>query len=460
MLKTIHSWWWSAYLVIFTCFILPIPVLGNDYSFEVRVWASIVAFLGGLLLELMAHPNAKLSDVRHISVFLRNNPFFSLMLIFIGLSLISTIFSPSPLEAMTGKSYGDPNFFLGGDSYIFNLLVYLNSLLFYIFLLNNKNAKSNIFSTIFYIGIFVSIVCLFEAYFKIGFLRFSPDLEGQLPHFSFYGRGHLAGFLLLPLGIALFYLKTNKKFINYAPILLFILTIGITANRSALLAIMFAFFWLLYFYKKEYIFIIVLSVPIYFLGNYTSSFTIINGGKDLVIRADSSGRSILWKIAVKGIIDRPLLGWGISDLRNNFTNYVTKKEAEDLLQGLFSGETYISTAGNIILTKNNKTKKSVFHTLTLLSIHNFILEIAYSRGILVLIIVLLIFGFIFIKNYKNVYFLTILMYFIYLQTWYIIDTSQAITWFLISILGVNTAKLKNKETLENPETTTPILAAS
>ena len=251
MLKTIHSWWWSAYLVIFTCFILPIPVLGNDYSFEIRVWASIIAFLGGLLLELITHPNTRLSDIRFIPVFLRNNPFFSLMLIFIGLSMISVFFSPNPQEALTGKSTGDITFFLGSDSYIFNLLIYLNSLLLYIFCLNNVSIVKKMFFTILYIGAFISIVCLFEVYFKIGFLRFSPDFEGQLPHFSFYGRGHLAGFLLFPLGTALFYLKKHKKLVNYAFALLFILLIAITANRSSLIAIIITFFWLLYFYKKE-----------------------------------------------------------------------------------------------------------------------------------------------------------------------------------------------------------------
>jgi hypothetical protein len=460
MLKTIHSWWWSAYLVIFTCFILPIPVLGYDSSFQVRVWASIIAFLGGLLLELSAHPNTRFSDVRFIPTFLRNNPFFFLMLIFITLNTVSVFSSLNPQEALTGKSSGNSNFFIGNGSYIFNLIIYLNCLIFYINFLREKNALNKMLFTILYIGAFVSIIALLEASFHTSLLLLKINDEGQIPFYTFYGRGHLAGFLLFPFGVLLFHFKNKKTFINYFFFSLFAFTIGIATNRASLIAIVFAFIWLLCFYKKEYIIVFFLSVTLFFIGNYISQLTLAGPKTSLLLHLGSSGRSMLWEATIKGIYEKPFLGWGNFDISTNLIRFSSEKNLKELAKSVYPNETYILGKDSVLVGMDNKTKEVKLHRLSSVSSHNFILEIAYSFGIPSLIILLTIFIIIFKNNYKNLYFLSFLMYFLYLQTWYIIDTSQAVTWLFLAILGANTTRVQTKEILENHETTTNTVIAS
>jgi O-antigen ligase len=452
MLKTIHSWWWSAYLVIFTCFILPIPVLGYDLSFQVRVWASIIAFLGGLLLELSAHPNTRFSDARFIPTFLRNNPFFFLMLVFITLNTISVFSSVDPQEALIGKSSGNSDFFIGNGSYIFNLIIYLNCLVFYLNCVREKNVLNRMLFTILYVGVFVSFVALLEAFFHISLLLFKIDDEGQIPFYTFYGRGHLAGFLLFPFGVLLFHFKNKKTILNYFLLFLLAFTIGITTNRTSLIAIILAFLWLLYFYKKEYMTILILSVALFSVGNYVSQSTLAGAKTSLLLHLDSSGRSMLWEAAIKGILEKPFLGWGNSDLSSNLIRFTSEKKLYEFVKTIYPNETYQFAEKNVVASLEDTTKKLVLHRLVNVKTHNFLLEVAYEYGIPSLTVLLLIFSFVFIKNYKNLYFLAFLMYFLYFQTWNIIDTSQAVTWLFLAILGANTIQVQTQEIPENCET--------
>lgn len=98
----LRRWWWPLFTFLYPLVVWP---FGASHAGVVlaKHYFTLLFLLGGLFLELTAHPQVHLAHLRHLPRFLRAHPPLVLAL-FLALWMgLATALSPEPQVALTGS---------------------------------------------------------------------------------------------------------------------------------------------------------------------------------------------------------------------------------------------------------------------------------------------------------------------------------------------------------------------
>jgi len=380
-----------VYLVGFFL-ILALPLLNLPPWFSPPDWGKTIVFrivLSSLIFlfiyQLLLSKDSTFSTAVGNVIQKRNRafgPFLVLIALFV-IFLLATIFSLDRNFSLWGSPYRSGGFVNFAFYIIFAILV---------FLILRKSDWQKIWDFAILIGIFVSIIAIFQQFGLISKI-FIP-FESRAPS-TIGGPIFLAIYLLLLSFLALSFgikeVKLWKKIFYFLSLLLFIfVAVFITQTRAVIIGYFIGFLYFILFYptKKFWIFLVLKLLAlivllsgiygIYFVNTQTELPQFIQKNKFLngvtarlsieVGLADS--RISGWKVALQALKDRPILGYGLENFSIGFDKYY-----DPSLPGI-------------------EKMPGVVHSWWDRA-HNFVFDIGVTAGIPALIIYLALFGVLF-----------------------------------------------------------------
>ena len=297
------------------------PAFSKALVFRVLLSFFLLCFIYDLLFKREKKPFDRLIQFKPRML-------IYLFLALFGLYFISTIFSVD----RSFSFWGDP--FRGGG--FLNLSFYF-ILSFFSFLVLEKEDWPQIWKFSLFIALLVSLGGIFQ---KFGI--FSPYLK-FLPKRPFSSLGnpiHLASYLLFSFFIALlFFLKEKsifKKVIYAGLLFIFLFTIAITETRAAYLGLFVSFFYFVLFYPQKkwlvkgifFFLLLGLVFGFWFLKTQPNFFfpenKLMQEIVDTIKRISWKGleaRRSAWSVYLKGVKERPILGWGLENQEIPFNKY-------------------------------------------------------------------------------------------------------------------------------------------
>ena len=309
------------YLIYTLAFFL--PLIFTPFTTEFYETAKLI-FLAAIVLLLLFFWALKVFSENKIT--LLKTPLDLLLMLFLLVAFLSTIFSPTPYVALFGllpKVSGS----------LISLAAII--LLYFMAASNVKNMRETrtISEILIFSGIILSLISILS-YFKI----YLPWSGAAFQNFSLAGSASAAAAFLtiiLPLALSLSFLDRNLKNAAFTTIfgtvssLLFILTIILTGTTGIWIGTTFGIFLTVYFLRpaREQFFLLgtILAVSLIFaimaytptlkdktpIGNFSASFQ-----KDMQLPFIFS-----WKISAGAFRDSPILGTGPATYLYNFTQY-------------------------------------------------------------------------------------------------------------------------------------------
>ena len=299
-----------------------------------RIVLSILIFL--FIYQLLFSKNSAFSTAVGNVIQKRNRafgPFWVLIALFVVFSLV-TVFSLDRNFSLWGSPHRSGGFVNFAFYIIFAVLA---------FLILRKSDWQKIWDFAILIGIFVSIIAIFQQFGLISKI-FIP-FESRAPS-TIGGPIFLAIYLLLLSFLALSFgikeVKLWKKIFYFLSLLLFIfVAVFITQTRAVIIGYFIGFLFFILFYptKKFWIFLVLKLLAlivllsgiygIYFVNTQTELPQFIQKNKFLngvtarlsieVGLADS--RISGWKVALQALKDRPILGYGPENFAIGFDKY-------------------------------------------------------------------------------------------------------------------------------------------
>lgn len=385
-----------VYLVGFFL-ILALPLLSLPPWFSPPNWGKTIIFriVLSILIFLflwqfiLSKNQQKISEISEKLSFLvsKKNKIFWLLVSFFGIYLLATIFSLDPNFSLWGSPYRSGGFVNFAFYIIFGILA---------FLILKKEDWPKIWDFSILIGIFVSIVAIFQWWglFKDIFITYEtrpPSTIGNPIFLALY-------FLLLSFLTLSFAIKANplyKKLLYFSALLIFLFTILLTYSRAAYLGLLAGFLYFILFYpfkkrtvslalKLAFFAILVFGIyGVYYVNTHPQLPEFIQENKTLrgmvgrfsIERALQDPRISGWKVSWEALKDRPLLGYGPENFAIGFDRYY-----DPSLKGI---------------EKMPGTAMSWWGRA-----HNFVFDISLSAGIPALITYLGLFGVLFWRLQK------------------------------------------------------------
>ena len=431
-MKFLLKWWWPSYALMFPMILLPSASTGFASDFTFRFLLNLVAIFGGFFLELLAHPSAKLSDVRAIPKFLRNHPAVILALLYGTWVFASGFFSSNPERALTGSSNSMTLLPIGAGGSIWEISFVFVFILIYLRLLNDVQVRDLVLKSILLSCSIISVLAIAETIIKHSIFTGTSNVEGQLPYVTFPGRGHLAGFLCIGLGLTNYFLNKNKFY--QFPAYLICYAIGATQNRSALVALITILIVLMFSKINIRFWVAALSLTAFGMG-FLLSQEILYKDQNIVFRTQgdlSSGRSILWKSAVNGIIEKPIFGWGGEIFQNHWADYLTKEDLTTFFKLSDYGGGYYRHIGSLFILKD-KNQKLIYRSISSWYSHNSFLDKSLNYGIFGSLLYLIILIYASRMSWKTGFAMGTISYQIFLLAWYPIEAAHGSYWSLLAV---------------------------
>ncbi len=335
----------SKFLLWGLCLLVFMPIVLLPPTFQPATWSRTILFRT-ILTVLACFLLYKFFYKKEFSFSVPKWE-FSKYLSFLALSaffaviILSVIFS----QDINFSIFGSPS--RGGGA--------LNLLFFFVFtvalaLFTNENIWQKLFSSLFLVGILCSLLAIVQ-YFNILKNVFISFESGGTP--SFLGNATFLAIYTIFLVFLSFTLfvkeKIKKKKIIYGLLfLLFIFTILITGSRATYLGLLAGFFFFFFFYPKKFKSLKTISASILLLAflavllfNFFPQITEKNTLLKLTaqrlsvkgVLSDLAGtRFSAWKITLKAIKEKPILGWGPENFYMGFEKYYdpTIKDVKNL----------------------------------------------------------------------------------------------------------------------------------
>jgi O-antigen ligase len=284
--------------------------------------------LGGLFLELTAHPQVHFAHLRHLPRFLRAHPPL-LLVLFLALWMgLATALSPEPQVALTGSVVDY------SDGLVWGLLMVGVFVLGYVRSLFDPDLGQRVAlgvlggAGVLALGALAEVALHRGLYYTTG--------PGNLPMVTFPGRGHLAGYFALGFGVAAGFFAQRRNVAFGALLLLMAVALGLTFNRAGILALLGVGLAVLLWRRQAGVWVVVLGLLGVGLGWGTVRLLNPQGERAEL----ASGHTLLtrlyyWKAALGGIAARPLFGWGGGVFEHRWPQYLSREELEAFLQSEF-----------------------------------------------------------------------------------------------------------------------------
>jgi len=258
---------------------------------------------------------------------------FVILISFLFFSFLSLLYSFDVQFSL----WGDP---LRSGGFI-NFFCYI-LFTFIAFFALKENQWKKVWSAVIIAGIFISFIAIFQ---NFGFLEnyitpqhFRPSSTLGNPIFLAI---YLIPLIFLSLSFGIFSEKKRSRIFYFLSCLLFIfVVVFISQTRSAVLGLIIGFITFLFLYpvrgKKKITFIafsliiiLIITFILLWLSNsfFNSDFDIIKSGIQRVLSLIFDSSSIIesrlsaWKVSLKAIKDRPILGYGPENFEIAFNKY-------------------------------------------------------------------------------------------------------------------------------------------
>lgn len=401
-----------------------------------RVWFTVVFVVVGLGLEWRNHPQQRLLRLWAMWPMLLQHPALLLASSYGLWVIIASFFSVDPILALSGNVVGAARY---SDSALWVALLVLVFILVYLNVLRNPPQTQRLVTGLLIGASLVALAAIFEVVSGKG-LHYPLVEEGNLPLFTFPQKGHLAGYFLLTLAVAL----ATKR---WALMVLLALALGLTENRAALVAIGFSLLLFLRMGWRPWL-IATLLIGLAWLGgtqrptiSNNNSINLSNAQRNLTDTASTQTRLYMWKAAWGGILERPLVGWGGSYLfARHWTEFITFQEAQEFWR-LEQGREVISIERSVIGTSfltRNENGVPVYGVMIYWKAHNLLFDTAIMHGLIGLLLLLGLLAWIGLSWFRgNVLALAVLAYGVYCMLWYPVLEVEGVLW---ALLGLAAAK--------------------
>jgi len=291
---------WPVFAFLYPFVVLPSAPHRPDVVLVKGGFVLLFVLLGALL-EMLAHPKARLAHLLWLPRRLLEQPALGLLLALALVMVLAALFSPEREVALSGSTSDY------ADSLYWGLLMVGVALLVYLRTREDPDTLRRVAVGLVLGGSLLALLALLEVLLGRGlFYRVDP---GSLPMVTFPQKGHLSGYFALTAGVSLGLRSPLGLFLGA-------LGVGLAFNRAALLAL--AFLALLALlraprYGLLALFLLALGVGAGMGVVRLSAQGPLEGGgavRELASPQTLFARLYYWKAALGGIAHRPLLGFG------------------------------------------------------------------------------------------------------------------------------------------------------
>lgn len=428
-------WWWPLYVFLFPLIFVPWErnVLGSNYNFHVSLTA--IFLIIGALVEGFSNPQLSIIQLQRLPSYLwQNKPILWGLLLGVW-AVAAAFFAPEPTFALMGTLPQDGF----GALHIFAL-----SLLFVLIVARAKHDRVLLERLIWAMvvsGVVLASIATFEALTRHG-LIYQLDYD-LFPKATLPQRGHFAGFVIvaLSLGIGLWL----RRYL-WAVVAVFVtsFSIGLTLTRTALLTALVASAIGVVFSRFSRVSLLALVVAVLGLGSgmkliqtYNLSGVQAKFQRTIGDGTTTATRLLYWKTAVRGILARPIFGWGAGGFDYSFADYMSKAEQEKFLQlemGYSKLIRYIRTPGTApVFIARDPQGKVHLQGILLWRCHNQFLDVGLRLGLPGLVLYLLLMlgtlrGLLELKPAS----LALWAYHIFLFFWFVPFHTEGVLWVLMA----------------------------
>lgn len=427
-MQLVRQWFWPVFALLYPFVVWPFAP-----SLEGVVRAKhlfvLAALLLGLFLELSAHPHLHLRDAARIPAFLRRHPPLVLALLLAFWMGLSTAFSPQPEVALTGSLAH------GGDGLIWSLMMVGVFILGYLRALSDPGLGERVAWAIVAGASLLALGAAVEVFTQRGL--YYPASPGSLPLVTFPGKGHLAAYFVLGFGVAAgLYLQGRGR---SGPLLLLLalsaFALGLTYNRAGLGAIALAGLLVLWKVPRKGLWVLLLAALGVASGWKAVALANPGGGREVASAHTFFTRLYYWKAALRGIAERPLLGWGGGVFEFYWPQFLSEQELTDFLREEWGYRDVIERVlilppqSPIFFLRNGEGRS--YLRIDLFRSHNFMLEYALKWGVIGLsaFLVLAIYAFWRVSWESR---LGIMALTLYLLFWFPIAETETILFLLLA----------------------------
>ena len=419
-LALLRAWWWPAFVFVYPLLAWPVTGPTRAGAAELHWWIAGVALVGGLALELSAPRPAPPGN---LIAWARARPAVLLALIFGAWCLLAAAFAPDQRAAYLGGFYdrADGALWVGAMVLVFVLVARGHS--------RDPGLAGRLTWALALAVALVSLGALVEVARGAGI--FYKYIAADMPLVSFPQKGHLAGLLVMGAAAAAG-LAGRGRWLAVLPAL----ALGLTVNRAGWLALAVVLVFLLWRERARWPLALALVVAL--VVAVGAGWLLVGqqqgeSAKQATSEGSLTSRTYFWRSAARGILARPLTGWGGGQYYLHWGDYLSFPELKENLR-LELGETLI---------RYTKGEKTPFHTrkadgstlnryYTAWKAHNELLEQSLMHGLvgLALYLTLLILTLAQARRAPLGAFAAFLGYQVFLLLWFVIPESDGLLWSL------------------------------
>lgn len=428
----LRRFWWPLFAFLYPLVVWP---FGASHAGVVlaKHYFTLLFLLGGLFLELTAHPQGRLAHLRHLPRFLRAHPPLVLAL-FLALWMgLATALSPEPQVALTGSVVDY------SDGLVWGLMMVGVFALGYLRSLHDPGLGQRVAlgvlggTSVLALGALAEVALQRGLYYSTG--------PGNLPMVTFPGKGHLAGYFALGFGVAAGFFARRQSTAYGVLLLLLAVALGLTFNRAGVLALLAVGGAVLLFRRQAGVWVLALGLLGVGLGWGTVRLLNPQGERTEL----ASGQTLLtrlyyWKAALGGIAARPLWGWGGGVFEHRWPAFLPKEDLEAFIQQEFGkkGHELLRLAnapgGDPVFFLRNPEGTLVVMRIYLFRAHNGLLELALKWGLLGLglYLLLLVRALAGLRSLRP-HALALLGVWVFFMFWFPVPQEEGVLWLLLAL---------------------------
>lgn len=449
-LALLRAWWWPAFLFVYPLLAWPLNAPNRAGAAELHWWITGVALLGGLLLEVTA---PRLPAAPGFLAWLRARPALLLALVFGGWCLLTALFAPDIGAAYLGGAYDKADGALWAAAMVAVFLLVARAY-------SREPGQAERLARALVLAVsLVSLGALVEVSGVLAQFHASGSpgifysyIPADMPLVSFPQKGHLAGLLVMGAAAAVA-LSGWWRWLALLPAV----ALGLTVNRAGWLALAVVLLLLLWRERRRWPLALAVAVAVaagWGLVNQQNASRGVST-KQALNEGSLASRTYFWRSALRGILARPITGWGGGQYYLHWGDYLTLPELK----------TYIRLELGEKLNSYTPGQPNPFHTCkplnpadvenspcdpkvqplnryyTAWKAHNELLEQGLMHGLvgLALYLVLLVLTLLNLRRAPLPAYLALVGYQVFLLLWFVIPESDGLLWSMWALAGSEAA---------------------
>lgn len=422
--RSVRDWWWPAFVFVYPLLATP-GGRGKDLAsaFTLRAYLTVGFIIGGIVLELLL-PDWRAVSVRQlVTRSLGRHRAVAVALIFAGWVVFAALFDPVPAFALTGS------LITHGDGALWMVAMVTVFVLIYVRTLHTPRVGRRIAQAIVASGLVLTAAATAELLLRHGLIFHVADQN--LPMVSFPQKGHLSGMLALAGGVAL-----GVWPLTITPVLAY--GIGLCLNRSAAVALLTGALTQVLRVPRAAVSVLAVTALAFLgvVGGGAVSKAISTAPKQVASASTLESRSYYYRAALRGIVQRPVVGWGGGNFQFAWPRFLSEAELARFgkiewgFQDVLSVN--LSDASPPVLAVRDRSGKLVLTQVRTFKAHDQILEAALMWGLIGAALYLTLVGLAVRGVLRGEPLaLGVLVYFLFLLFWFVIPETQGVLWAML-----------------------------